>query len=290
MADSGKKALMIGGLNIDMLGIPADAFRPGDSLPGRVRLKVGGVGFNIASRLAESGFRVSLITAFGNDQFAGMALEACRAKEIDISLSLRADCSSPTYMAIHAADGSLLSAINDMQALEALTAEYFLRHQRALPSGFAISVLDGNLPEESLKTLVGILPPPILADPVSCEKGLRMLPVLDRLKAIKPNALEALAMSGCRDVPDSAQWFLDQGVEQVYISMGPDGLYYADKSERGHIPVRVAIRVPTTGAGDAMTAGLAPGIASNLAVSDIARSGIDAANRYLLNQQKESKP
>ncbi len=50
---------MFGGLNIDIPGMPAAGYHPADSLPGSIHLSVGGVGFNIASHLAEGGMAVS---------------------------------------------------------------------------------------------------------------------------------------------------------------------------------------------------------------------------------------
>ncbi len=59
------KALVFGGLNIDIPGMPAAGYHPADSLPGSIHLSVGGVGFNIASHLAEGGMAVSLVAALG---------------------------------------------------------------------------------------------------------------------------------------------------------------------------------------------------------------------------------
>ena len=284
------KALVFGGLNIDILGMPAAGYHPADSLPGSIHLSVGGVGFNIASHLAEGGMAVSLVAALGQGAYAHMAEEACKTRGIDLSLSLRTQCPSPTYMAIHNQEGAMVAAINDMAAMAQLNPDYMRQHKDAFQQGYQVCVLDANLPEETLAVLPGLVSAPLLADPVSGEKGRRLLPVLKKLTAIKPNAMEALVISRCEDVPSAAKWFLEQGVEQVYISLGKDGLHYAWREGEAHLPALSQTQVPSTGAGDAMAAGIALAIASGKSVPDIAFSGLEAAARYLefIKQERPS--
>jgi pseudouridine kinase len=276
-----RKALVIGGMNIDILGTPTAAFHPGDSLPGRVGLSVGGVGYNIAARLAGFGMRVTLFTAIGEDFFACIAEKACEEKGIDISLSLRVPAPSPIYMAIHGQDGAMTAAINDMAAIAKLAPDHLEAHRHALSGPFDVCVIDANLPEETLSAIPRLVKAPILADPVSCEKGRRLLPVLSYLTAIKPNAMEALALSGREDIPAAARFFVAQGVKQVYVSMGKDGLYCADAKEEVQLPSLISTTAPSTGAGDALAAGLALGIAAGKSTADTARMGLEAAADYL---------
>ncbi len=163
------------------------------------------------------------MAALGQGAYAHMAEEACKTRGIDLSLSLRTQCPSPTYMAIHNQEGAMVAAINDMAAMAQLNPDYVKQHKDAFQQGFQVCVLDANLPEETLATLPELVSAPLLADPVSGEKGRRLLPVLKKLTAIKPNAMEALVISRCEDVPSAAKWFLEQGVEQVYISLARMG-------------------------------------------------------------------
>ena len=64
--------LVIGGLNMDILGTPSHSFVQRDSNIGRVRLTPGGVGRNIASHLARLGAPVELMAVLGNDVYAGL--------------------------------------------------------------------------------------------------------------------------------------------------------------------------------------------------------------------------
>lgn len=282
-----KKALVIGGMNIDILGMPTGSFHQGDSLPGHIHLTIGGVGYNIASHLSDSYVQVHFLTVLGNDLFANMAKKACDSRHIDISFSLETTLSSPCYMAIHSLDGSMTAAINDMSALRLLTPEYLDINRKIIDAHHDLCVVDANLPADTIKAIPHMVCSSILADPVSCEKGSRLLPILSSLKAIKPNAMEALALSGMTDIPDAAKWFLDQGTEQVYISLGRDGVYYAGDNDCGYLSVDQPIDVPSTGAGDAMAAGLARAIINRATPRDVAHAGLMAATRFLESKQKE---
>lgn len=286
MPDKGR-ALVIGGMNIDILGMPEGRFHPGDSLPGSVRLSAGGVGFNIASHLARSGMRVQFVTAIGTDRFSGLAEAACASAGLDISLSLKVKGPSPIYMAIHGHDGALAAAVNDMKAMALLGPRHLEKYRKALSGSFSVCVMDANLPEETLALIPQIVSAPILADPVSCEKGRRLLPVLRQLTAVKPNAMEALALSGCEDVPAAARWFVSQGVRQVYISMGDRGVCCAWEQKVMHLPANRVTSAPSTGAGDAMAAGLARGLVMGKSVPDTARLGLEAAEAYLKAKEGE---
>ncbi|MDD4080228.1 MAG: PfkB family carbohydrate kinase [Eubacteriales bacterium] len=275
------KALVIGGMNVDILGVPAGNYRPGDSMPGVIRLSVGGVGFNIASNLARSGIAVTFITVIGNDHFARIAQDACQSLSLDMGLACRVADPSPTYMAVHHQDGAMAAAINDMASMAALKPSYLQAHKNALSEFYDVCVIDANLPPDTIGVIPKYARASILADPVSVEKGRRLLPVLPRLAAIKPNAMEALALSGCKDIPDAAGWFLRQGVKQIFISLGEDGLYFASSEGSGCLPPKQVIKTPSTGAGDAMASGLAHGIASGKSAEDTAKLGLAAAAKFL---------
>ena len=94
-------------------------------------------------------------------------------------------------------------------------------------------------------------------------------------------------MTGEDDFRKAAKVLNEQGVQQVFISLGCEGLYYADKESSGLLPARPVPPVSLTGAGDAMSAGLAFGIARGLSIEDTAREGLHASARFLENSSKE---
>ena len=89
--------------------------------------------------------------------------------------------------------------------------------------------------------------------------------MLDKLTALKPNRMEAELLSGVTirdetDVQKAAKVLLDKGVQQVYISLGSDGMYAEDQAGRHvRLPCPKVQVVNATGGGDAMAAALGRG-------------------------------
>lgn len=274
--------LVVGGLNMDVLGSPAAGGRSHDSLQGSIVMRPGGVGRNIAARLAGMGAQVELLTVLGNDSFSQVLEQACAAEGIGLRHALRSSGSSCLYMAIHDMQGDMLAAINDMAPMRLLTADHLAQH---MPSDvYACCVLDANLPVETLQAAAAHSTAPLVADPVSCDKADRLRPILSQLTAFKPNLLEAQYLSGAQSPQDAADWCLQAGIRQVYISMGQEGLYFATHDDCGLLAPPHKLTTPATGAGDAMTAGIALAVAQGLSPRACAQMGLQASADHLMKQ------
>ena len=276
-----KRVFVVGGMNLDLLATPRSPLIPRDSTPGDIVMRPGGVGRNIAARLSELGARAFLITALGGDQRAAWLKEMCLAAGIDLSLSVETDRPAPCYLCIHDHTGDMALAVNDTAALEALTPARLQPRLGALNSADAC-VLDANLPEEALRYLAENASVPLILDPVSCAKAGRAKPILHRLAAIKPNRLEAEALTGEKNVERAAEALLRAGVGQVFISLGPEGVYYAGKNQRGFVPAPPLPALPLTGAGDALCAGLTLALLRGESPRACAQAGCAAAHAALL--------
>ena len=273
-----KSILVIGGLNMDVLGMPSGAFSYRDSLIGKVRLMPGGVGRNVAEQIARHGHAVELMTVMGGDAFASALESNCRDLGIGLQYAIRCEEASCVYLAVHDAQGDMAVAINDMAAMRLLDAGSV----RRLPGDrFSACMLDANLSREALEAAAAHLDIPLVADPVSCEKAQRLRSILPRLTALKPNLREALELTGTDSLSDAASALLDKGVKQVYISLGKDGLYCATGDQRLQLPSIPAPMGPATGAGDAMTAGLVCAIAGHQSLEECAQSGLRFAHEHL---------
>lgn len=273
-----KPILVIGGLNMDVLGMPSGAFSYRDSLIGKVRLMPGGVGRNVAEQIARHGHAVELMTVVGGDAFASTLENSCRDLTIGLQYAIRCEEASCVYLAVHDAQGDMAVAINDMAAMRLLDSG----RVRDLPGGrFSACMLDANLSQEALEAAAVHLNIPLVADPVSCEKAQRLRTILPRLTALKPNLKEAQELTGTDSLSDAATALLDRGVKQVYISLGKDGVYCAAGDQRLRLPSIPAPMGPATGAGDAMTAGLVCAIAGHLSLEECAQSGLRFAHEHL---------
>ena len=274
-------AVVVGGMNLDLLGIPFGPLLPRDSTPGRITLRPGGVGRNIAARLAEAGVRVRLITALGSDERAGILEGMCRSSGIDLTLSVATSCPAPCYLCIHDEQGDMALAVNDMSAMESLTPQAMETRMQMLNAADAC-VLDANLSRDTLLYIARHARVPLILDPVSCAKAPRAREILPFLTAIKPNRLEAEALTGERNVEKAAAALLQAGVKRVFISLGAEGVYFADGTCAGYQPSRPLPTVPATGAGDALCAGLTLAMLQGKDTKACAQAGQDAAFQALI--------
>lgn len=252
---------VIGSANMDIGGYPEGPLATGDSNPGRVRLSVGGVGCNIARNLALLGARVRFLTALGGDLYAQGIAQMLEGLGIDLSLSLRlADEHTSTYLFIADERGDMSVAVNDMAIYRHQTPAYFERMLPELNRCRAV-LLDANLSEEALSFLAQHIRVPLFADAVSAAKAPRLRAILGRLTAFKPNRIEAELLSGVRitdmnSAREAAMRLLDTGLERVFITLGPDGVFAAERRNECRLPSLAPRLKNATGAGDAFTAAI----------------------------------
>lgn len=275
------KITVVGGMNMDFLAVPHGPLVLHDSNPGKVQLRAGGVGRNIAQRLSEMGAEVFLITALGNDAQAPILLEMCREKGIGLSHALKTNLPTPSYLCIHDDQGDMALAVSDMSAVDALTPEVMAEKMACINESDGC-VLDANLPEETLLFIAKNAQVPLFLDPVSCHKAPKVKSILPYLTAIKPNLLEASVMTGEKDPAKAADILLFHGVKNAFISMGAEGVYFAGEEDHGIVPALPLPQLPLTGAGDALCAGITLSLLKGLPLRECARKGCEAAYHALM--------
>ena len=240
---------------MDIWGRPAAPLVQKDSNPGTVTMRPGGVGRNIAHDLRLLGLEVSLVAPIGGDVYAAAVVDSCQALGIDLSMApVFKDMRSSTYLYITDETGDMELAVSDMELCAALTPALVAPILPRLKAGAV--VVDANLPQETIAYICNHCPIPVYADPVSTVKSGKLQPVLHRLAAIKPNALEAECLTGESDPERAALALVDRGVQRVFISLGAQGMIAADKKELLRLPGLATQVVNSTGAGDAATAAI----------------------------------
>ena len=172
-------------------------------------------------------------------------------------------------------------AVNDMAIYDRMTPD-FLRQRLDFINGADLVVLETNLPEESIRWLCDNCKAPILADPVSTIKAEKLRPVLGKLAALKPNRLEAELLSSMsirtrEDAAQAARKLLDTGLGTVFISLGAEGIYAADRSgDTAWVPCARCTVANATGGGDAVAAALAARMVRGDSLAETARWAVGA--------------
>lgn len=269
-AAAGPAWIVVGGMNVDRLGVADGAISGADSWPGRIVESPGGVGRNIAENIARLGLPVRLVSVVGADRDGDWLVERCAQAGIDTGSVFRTG-ERPTgrYLAVADRHGILVAAISDMSVLEALDADRLAGLQAILGQARGI-VVDANLAAGALRQLFeSAKGPPLYVDAVSHAKAARLKSWLARIHTLKLNLHEAAAITGRQLAPEAqARWLLDAGVRQVLLSLGRDGVVFADADAVTQYPSAAVTVVSDTGAGDALFAGFIAAEAMGYAVAD----------------------
>jgi len=247
--------VVIGGMNMDIFGMPSRKVIPRDSNIGKVEMSVGGVGQNIAQNLAHLGTPTYLLTVYGDDYNGQLLKQACEKNQIMLDQAEQIVGSrSSTYMYITDETGDMLLGVNDMGICDKITPE-FLEQRLDFINHASICLIDANISQEAIDWLGEHVTAPLFGDTVSVSKAPHFQNVLGSIDTLKPNALEASLLSGIKikdidTAAQAAQVLLDKGVKHVYISLGADGILCADHYEIIHVPIFKTNIVNANGAGD----------------------------------------
>lgn len=267
---------VIGGANLDVCGYPFTPPLANDSTPASIKTTPGGVGRNIAHNLALLNVPVSLVTAIGDDHTGKLLSEACEAVGIDMSRALVCDEPTSTYLCINDEKGDMILACSDMRILERMDEEFFTERLEYINNS-AACVVDSNLPEEKLAWLCPRITAPIFAETVSVGKCERLRPALKYFFAIKANLIEAQKLTGKITPEDCAQAFIDEGIKEVYITLGADGVLIRKGDQVLRAGSKVKEIVNTTGAGDTFLAAVMWSFMKGLDIEQTAEAGMRAS-------------
>ena len=285
-----KYLTVIGGVNMDISAALTAPFVPADSVPGHVTLGCGGVARNIAHNLRLMGHEVKFVSVFGGDTFGEMCWRECQAIGLDLTLSERCEgMRNGLYLCVNDQSGEMRAAVADTEIISCITPE-FLEARISDINRSKLVIADTNISTEALLYLIDHCTAPLLVDTVSTAKAPRIIKALQqsqtkRLHALKLNLQEAQAVTHCDTAKGAADWLTAMGVNQVYITLGSDGVYCSDgmcHERYKAIPTRV---INTTGAGDAFIAGVAHAQMCQTPFPECAQTGLKAAHATLLSLQ-----
>lgn len=272
--------LVLGASIVDIIGFSKKNYNPKDSIPGNIKISLGGVCRNIAENLARVNVKTEFISILGDDDQGRNIL--CNSKihgyNMEHSLILKNEF-TPTYMAILNEHGEMESAIVDMESLDKMETS-FIDSKEGIISNAEYTVLDSDNPEimEYLLTNFNDKTKFIL-DPVSATKAEKIKHLVKYFHTIKPNRIETEVLCGFKinnidDIRRAGQYFLSLGVKNVFISLDEDGIYFTNGQEEGKIACNKVEVKNVTGAGDSFVAGIGYGYMKNCSLRETVKYAI----------------
>jgi pseudouridine kinase len=277
---------VIGGINLDIKGIPSGTLRHGTSNPGAVYTSSGGVGRNIAHNLALLGIPVVLFGAVGDDAAGKQLIEELRHIGVNTRY-IRVVKTQQTgmYLSLLNEHHDLAIGISGMMITDSVDPDYLSRYAAIIQQSHMV-VAETNLRTDVLSNLLILCRQtrtPCLVEPVSIEKGFKILDVTGLWKYMTPNMIELNALSqypvhGIDDLPMACSR-LSQHCRHILVTLGEDGIYSYESVEQTGIlyPSCHTHIVDSTGAGDAFVAGFVSGIVRGHTTEESIRIGIVAA-------------
>ena len=272
--------LVLGASIVDIIGFSRKKYQKRDSIPGQIKISLGGVCRNIAENLARVNVNTEFISILGGDEQGRNILDNSMkiGYNMENSLILEEEC-TPTYMAVLNENGEMESAIVDMECLNKMDSA-FIDSKASIIENAEYVVLDADNPELLEYILTKFKgKTKFILDPVSATKAKKVEHLIKYFHTIKPNRLETELL--CRfkiesdnDLVKAANYFRSLGVENVFISLDADGIYYKNSKEEGKIRTTAVEVKNVTGAGDSFVAGVGYGYMNKLSIKDTVKYAI----------------
>lgn len=279
-----KYVTVIGGSHVTVSGSSFGRLCP-EGNAGVVSLKLGGEARDLSEMLARIGVNVKLITALGRDDFADKIKNVCDKLNIDYSESLNLE--APTSVVAELSDdiGESSYKVLDYRVLRNMDLPFLTSKLDVLNSSSACYV-DAEFDSDKLEFLLKNITAPVFIDTISVRSSHKLKPLLPYIHTIKPNKAELENLVGFSLVNENnflaaTEILLHEGVKNVFVTCGKEGIWYNDGKNFGHVDAGTAVVINKSGAGDAVNAAIIKSFLLGLDMKSTAEAGVKAALEYI---------
>ncbi|KAL6619968.1 hypothetical protein ACP70R_035107 [Stipagrostis hirtigluma subsp. patula] len=257
--------VIIGGMVLDIHAKPSVPPHPGTTVPGMVKYVSGGVARNIAECMTKLGTRPFMISVIGNDMAGDFLLKFWKSAGLCTEGILQVhDVATPVVSNVFDGSGELVAGVASVGAVENFLIPNWIYSFRVHISNAPLLMLDANLSPESLKAACkmayesGV---PVLFEPVSMVKSLRIAPIAEYVTCTSPNEIELVAMANAlspsvkyefhkieerNDKAESVEYMfemlsppmfflLEKGIKLLIVTLGSNGVFICCKEHTNFI-------------------------------------------------------
>jgi pseudouridine kinase len=282
---------VLGGCNMDIVGLPHSTLVRGDSNLGKVELALGGVGRNIAENIGLLGVPIKMFSVVGKDIYGDKLISETSLSGVDMSFVKQIPgVNTGTYLAILDENKDMDVAINDMDIIEHFDRDYLFTNHETIKDS-SIIVFDTNPSQAILSYATEVFgDKKLFLDTVSNIKAKKAKDIIGRFHTIKPNLKEAEVLTGIaiksyHDMKKACDFLHKKGVVNICISLSEKGVYYSSAGGSGVMDTLNKSPKNVTGAGDAFQAGLVYGEYKGLVFRDTVKLAIAAASMAMDTHQ-----
>ena len=275
-----KKLLVVGSINIDLVGSASRIPAPGETILGKsFEVFNGGKGANQAVAIGKLGAPVDMIAALGTDLFTERLLSGLKAAGVDTHavLKLAGPCGVAQILTSDNGENSILVIPG---ANHLVSPDYIDTHVDLVRSASMILV-QLETPMETVIRLAELAfeaGTPLMLDPAPAQALPEIL--IQHTTWLTPNETEAQILLGgaSLEAAPAAEKLLAMGARNVALKLGSQGVYLAGRDLPGqHVPGFPVKPVDTTAAGDCFNAAFAVALTRGKPPAEAARYGTAAA-------------
>ena len=281
-ADKRPTIVVLGGINMDLIGIAPRLPAPGETVVGdRFYTAPGGKGANQAVAAAKLGAEVRMVGRVGRDMFGPGLLDDLRGHGIDVS-GVAVDPEHASGIAVILLDARRQNHIVAIYGANVKCDEDQLQATESALDGADALLLQLEIPSEVS----------LAAARAAKRRGVRVIwdpapaagmpPEAYRVvDVLTPNQTEATALTGIEvtnvtSARAAAHALLDRGAGAAVVKLGELGALYASSDGVGHVLSHEVEVVDTVAAGDAFGAALAVALVEGRSMEEAVRYGATA--------------
>lgn len=264
-----KKIVVIGGSNRDYFAKSSSQLIYKDSNVGHISSSNGGVGRNIVLNLAYLNNDVDFITALGDDEGGRNIKSELIQHNVNV-ITPSSIYQTSSYLAILNSKGDMEVAICDTQILDNLC---FCQLDPLLGTlnDHKHVIIDTNLNQDLIDDLfLKYKDHYFYVEGVSCTKIQRIKNHLKDIYLLKCNYLEATSLLNEHlPIEESIKKLLSLGVKKVVVSNSSNNIYFGEDNKVDCISIEKKDDVvSTSGAGDALFAGIIHSLNNNKSLKE----------------------
>ncbi len=271
----GKKILVIGSLNMDMVIKMEKMPLSGETiLCDNINHMPGGKGANQAYAIGKLGGDVSMLGCVGNDQLGTKLLENLSLAGIDISRISRIEKMS-TGMAVIYVDAEGNNSIVVVPGTNSKCDIDYLKENDDLIKESDYIVFQMEIPHDAIFYAIARakeLGKTVILNPAPAPEYIPDQ-ILAQIDYITPNEIEAVKMAGIEgssmdDIKKAAECLLKKGVKNILVTIGSRGTMLVNGEQCKIFPARKVEAVDTTAAGDCFNGAFVTGLAEKMSLEE----------------------
>lgn len=258
--------VVVGSANMDMV-VTLERFpEPGETIFGQnFGMFPGGKGANQAVACAKLGNQTIFLGKMGNDIFKNRLVESMKSNGVCMD-HLLIDAEAPTGIALIQVDDNGENQIVVVSGSNMKFLASDIESQKALLARSNVVLIQLEIPLETVTATAELVHQTegiFILNPAPA----RTLPdeLLSVTDYITPNENELALLTGksvsdLNSIQSASKVLLQKGVKNIVVTLGDNGVFYANREHVEHFPAHPVTAVDSTAAGDAFNGALAFGL------------------------------